>query len=98
MCLQEEVRTGDAQGGYSRSWKTIAEVWAQIDAADGREKLFASRLESAVTHRVVIRFREGVSAGQRLEYEGKIFNIRHVSGTGLDRELIEMLVEEGVAS
>lgn len=97
MSLQEEIRTADGAGGFVRSWKTLTEIWAEIRTLSGRESFFADKLESAVSHKILVRYREGVAAGQRLVHESRVFNIRYVANLHSDNEVLELLVEEGVA-
>lgn len=98
MSLQDEIKTPDGAGGFTRSWKTVADIWAEITPLSGRETFFASRLQSAVSHKIAIRYRKGISAGQRLVYDNRLFNIRSISNEQANNEVIELLVEEGVGS
>jgi SPP1 family predicted phage head-tail adaptor len=93
LTLQSEIRTQDTAGGYTRSWQDVADLWAEITSLGGREKLMAMQLESAVTHRIVVRAGTFIDASQRLSGDGRIFYIRSVTpienGAGL-----ELMAEE----
>lgn len=97
MTIQQEERQQDGAGGYTRTWKDLADVWAQMERISGREAMVARKLQSTVTHRVLLRFRDGVNAAQRLAYDEKYYNIRYVACVAGNREMLELLVEEGVA-
>lgn len=97
LTLQKEVHAADGAGGYIRSWQDVADLWAEIIPLRGKEGFFAARLQSTVTHRILIRYRQGVDAGQRLVFESRAFHIRHVADAGSGGDVLELLVEEGAA-
>lgn len=97
LTLQKEIQTADGAGGYTRSWQDVADLWAEIIPLRGKEEFFAARLQSEVTHRILIRYRHGIDAGQRLTFESRAFHIRHIADAGTGSDILELLVEEGVA-
>jgi SPP1 family predicted phage head-tail adaptor len=98
LTLQDEVRAEDGAGGYTRSWQSIADLWAEIVPISGRERLFADQLQSEVTHKILLRYRGGVVAGQRLIFENRAFNILSVFNTDEENDTLEILALEGVAT
>lgn len=107
LTLQQEVQTADGAGGYTRSWSDVADVWAEILSASGgaasgirggKEILFAGQLQSQVTHKILLRARDGVTAGMRLLFENRAFNIVYIADTGENRDTLELLVIEGAAA
>lgn len=94
MLLQEEVRAADGAGGFTRSWKDVAEIWAEIAPASGKEKIFSMQMHSTLMHRVTMRYREDVRASQRLVFDNRAFYIRYVVSLGYGNELLELFVEE----
>jgi SPP1 family predicted phage head-tail adaptor len=97
LTLQQEAQAPDTAGGYTRSWQNVADLWAEITPVTGREKLFADQMQSQISHKIALRYRAGVSAGQRLVFETRAFNIRYVFNVGENNEMLELLAEEGVA-
>jgi SPP1 family predicted phage head-tail adaptor len=102
VTLQEEVQTSDGAGGYTRSWQNVADLWAEITTINiksyGQEKFFAGKMQAKITHKITIRYRAGVTAAMRLVFGSNIFNIRSVFNRDENNEILELLVEEGVAS
>ena len=98
VTLQKEVRTADGGGGYALSWQDVVKVRAQVKPLSGRERLAAMKLEASVTHKVVIRYRDGVTAAMRLLFRGRPLNIRSVINVDEFDTWLELLVEEGVAT
>lgn len=97
LTLQQEIQLTDGAGGYTRSWKEIADLWAEVIPLSGREKLVAGKLESKLSHKIVTRYRSDVSPAHRLVFENRAFNIRYVLDVTEDKTLLELLVEEGGA-
>ncbi len=98
LTLQQEMRTSDEAGGYTRSWIDIADLWAEIIPMRGSEKVFGNQVQAAVTHKIKLRYREDVKPEMRLQYDNRVFNIRHVINISEMNEVLEVLAEEGVAA
>lgn len=102
VSLQGVTRTDDGGGGYTEAWGDLATVWAAVEPLQGSEQIRAMQTEAAATHRVRMRYRAGVHAGQRVIHEGRGFEIvappvdpdeRHVELVLLARE-VELPPEE----
>jgi len=72
--VQSPVSTVDANGQPTVGWTTTATVWADIRYQTGLEAIKAGADVSV--SRVSIRLRyASFNAGQRVLYEGKVFNV-----------------------
>lgn len=98
LTLQEEVMTPDGAGGYARTWENVADIWSEIAPISGKERFFAGHIQAQCTHRITLRYRDDITAKHRLVFEERLFNIRSVMNRHEDNELLELLVEEGVAT
>lgn len=102
LVLQQRSPQADGGGGEAGDpWAapiTLATVWGRIEPLRGDERVRALRLEARVTHRIVIRFRSGVTSDMRLVFGARHFNIRAVLDPGERRRALELLCEEGVAT
>lgn len=76
--IESLARTADGQGGFTSSWNTFAEVWASIKPASANERYFAQRVESNISHKIGIRWLDGVISEMRIIFEGRIFQIKGV--------------------
>lgn len=93
-----EVIQDPVTGETSQSWQEVATVWAAIEPLSAREFIAASATQSAITARIVIRYRDGLNASMRLIHKDKIYNpagflADKVSGL----EYITIPVTEGVS-
>jgi len=107
LTLQQEVQTPDGAGGYARSWQDVADLWGEIipltgsgssAKGSGKETLFAGQLQAQISHRILLRYRPGITAAMRLVYGDRTFNIRMVADTQEKKDTLELLVQEGVAA
>ena len=95
--LQRRVQTDDGYGGGMTSWVTFASVFAWIKPLTGGEKWAAMKVESFVTHKIIIRYRTDFSAIDRILHDGRAFNVRAAMDIDEKRRFIEIPAEEGVA-
>lgn len=99
ITIEQPTESADGAGGTTRSWSTLATVWAElVPLRSGRgESLVNRQLTAEVTHRITIRYRADVTTAMRVSYGGRVFNIRKVTNVGEAKVTLEMLAEEGVA-
>lgn len=72
------------------------EVWGAVDGLTGREVVQAAQVQPTATHKVVIRYREGITTRNWWRWESRrldILHIRDVEGAGVK---LEMLCQEHV--
>ena len=108
LTLQQEVQTPDGAGGSVRSWQNVADLWAEIipiggsssklNLSAGKEVMVGGQVQAEVSHRILLRYRDGVLPSMRLVFESRIFNIRSVANIEERREKLELLVQEGVGN
>lgn len=65
VTIQEPNDTRDALGGLVAGWSDVATVWAKVEPVSGREIVEADAVEARITHRVVIRWRDGLRTDMR---------------------------------
>ncbi len=94
LLLEAAVTTPDGLGGTTQVYETVAAVWAQLEWIAGGERWRRGRLEQVATHRVTLRWRAGVDAGQRLRDGDRLFDIRAVADPDGGRRRLVCLVQE----
>lgn len=89
-------------GEIPREWQRVAEVWCEIAPISGREFIMSQAIQSQVTARLTIRYRDGIDASMRAVHvrrgrPDKIYSIRAVlpdQESGL--EYLTLMTSEGV--
>ncbi|GHB30484.1 phage head closure protein [Salinicola rhizosphaerae] len=96
--LESKQLTQNPQtGAMVESWQPVATVWASIEPLSAREFIAAGAEQSSVTTRIVIRYREGVTAQMRAVSRGKTYNIEGVlPDPRSGREYLTLPCSEGV--
>ena len=93
--IEEPARGTDEGGGRpDMGWALVAEVWANIRPITGQERIAAMRSEVAVTHRIEIRYRAGLTEKMRVVYGDRVFNVRAVLDVDEARDEMQLLAEE----
>ena len=92
--LEVPRESPDGFGGVVRSFAPGPQLWGALEMISGSERRRADRPEQAVTHRVTLRYRPGITAAMRLTSGPRRFAIRAASDPdGAKRDLV-CLVEE----
>lgn len=72
----------------SDDWTTFARVWAAVIPLSGRELWNAQQVQGDVTHRVEIRYLQGINPKMRVKFGERFLNIASVMN--LDERNVEM--------
>tara|TARA_R110002126_G_scaffold48761_12_gene135440 strand:- start:1484 stop:1819 length:336 start_codon:yes stop_codon:yes gene_type:complete len=92
--LQSRNDVSDGQGGVERSWHTVTDLFAYVEPTNGTARSRGSRDENLITHRVTIRYRDGVEADQRFVRNERNFDIRSVHDVDETKRYLLCLCEE----
>ena len=93
--IEDAANTNDGMGGVTQVWSDLhTGLRAAIWPLSGSERLESDKLELAVTHRIRVRYREGIKADMRVSFDGRYFNIKSVIVPDERRVMVEMLCEE----
>jgi len=92
--LELPLEQPDGFGGVIRTYAPGPQLWGAIEMLSGTERVRADRPEQSLTHRITLRYREGVTGAMRLTSGLRRFAIRAASDPdGSKRDLV-CLVEE----
>lgn len=98
VAIQEFADVDDGYGGKTRSWSTVATVWARVQPLVGNERVYGMQLQDEATHKITMRYRT-INAKNRILHKGTYYNI---VGVPLDEESrerrITIMVKQGVAT
>lgn len=85
LVLEQPLEAADGAGGVTRSYATVATLWAALTPMSDRDAVEAQALGAEVTHRVVMRMRADITTRHRLRLGARIFRIvalRDQDGSG----------------
>jgi len=93
--VQTPTESTNSIGEPELAWSTFATRWIAILPLSGNETINAMANEGAVTHRVRMRYTNGLKPKMRLTADGRTFEIMSAVERGR-REEHELLVSEVV--
>lgn len=94
LVLEAPVPAPDGLGGATREFQTVGASWARVEWLAGSERWRLGRPEQVATHRITMRWRAGIDAGQRLRDGDRIYEIKAVADPQDGRRRLVCLVEE----
>lgn len=75
VTVQRATETRNALGETVQSWETFAERWASVNGLSSREVLLQGQQQTEVSHRVRMRYVEGMTGTMRLLWRGRVLEI-----------------------
>src|SRR5882672_3021732 len=89
--LLARTLTPDGGGGFSESWDAFAAVWIALAPLAATDGVGAAHLESRVRHRIVLRRRSDLAAGQRVAIGPRLFRVHAVLDEGARASAVTLL-------
>lgn len=99
VTIQQPVQTQTESGDSQTTWRTFAEVYAEITPLQGtqyvKDVYHAQSAQPQITHQVKTRYAAGVTSAMRLLHRGRVLEIYGPPGNTdeRDEELIFNCVE-----
>ena len=95
ITIEREQSASDGAGGSTITWDAVASPRAFIKPMSGGERLQAMRLEATVTHRIFIRYRSDLLTSDRVNYKGRLMQIRALINLEERNRWLEIYADEG---
>lgn len=96
LALEAPVEADDGAGGVTRSYATVATLWAAVEPIGARGDLVAADAAGAtVTHRIFIRYSPDITIRHRFRDGACVYRIVTLRET-VRRRFIEIRVEQRI--
>lgn len=95
VTIEQLTQARNAVGELTETWETFATGWADIKPTSAAEQIRGGQLGQDITHKVVMRYVEGVSADMRLVHAGRTLAIRSVINRGERGAEMQLVCVEG---
>lgn len=92
--LEAPVATPDGQGGADIAWHPVAALWALVEPVSQAFSEIAGAEAATISHRIWLRFRADLAAGQRLRKGARTFSIRTARDPDESRRYLVCYCEE----
>lgn len=89
ITIERNAGTADAAGHAATTWVQQASRWASVEPLQGRELWQAREVHPEVTHRVTLRWLDGITRAMRIKHETRVFGIEAILNT--DERDVEMV-------
>jgi SPP1 family predicted phage head-tail adaptor len=76
--IQRNTTTKDAKGQPINGWTTIAERWAAVLPASGQFFVASEQIRNSTSHKIVMRYFDGLTPKDRIKLGSRIFNVLSV--------------------
>jgi SPP1 family predicted phage head-tail adaptor len=76
--IQLQLTEQDVYGERTGEWIEWKKVWAQVSPISGRERLQVQQTTNTVSHRITLRFVDGLTPRHRIVFRARVFNIHAV--------------------
>ena len=78
IVVETPTETADTMGGITTTWATFKTIRAAVMPLRGREYLEARQTQTAVSHRIRIRYLEDLTTKMRIKWGTRYFDIESV--------------------
>jgi SPP1 family predicted phage head-tail adaptor len=92
--LEAPVDADDGAGGFSRSYRTVNYIWAQVSAISSNQQFNEQRFEQTNNYQIAVRWRADVVAGMRFVFRDRLFLIQASSDPDGRRRFLTCACEE----
>jgi SPP1 family predicted phage head-tail adaptor len=96
--IQRQTYVSDNAGGGTNTWTDYTTQRAYIKPLSGNERLYSMRLEANTTHRIFIRYRADLSTSDRINFNGRLMQIRALINLEEANRFLEIYADEGVVT
>jgi len=97
VTIKSKGLTADGIGGGAVTWSTVATCRANVSPISAGEAYRFGQLNATVTHKVLIRYRTGITAAMSVVFGSRYFQIRGIKNIEESSRWLELACEEGVA-
>jgi len=75
VTVQQATERRNSLGETTLEWATYATRWASVQGVSSREALELGQVDVSVTHRVRMRYVDGMTQNMRLLWRGRVLEI-----------------------
>jgi len=92
--IQHYQESQNDLGESLKSWTLFKKAWAEIKPISGKEFFQASKENNEVSHRVIIRFIDGILPSMRVKFKDRFFDIESSRDYFERNKYLELMCKE----
>ena len=86
----------DEFGQPNKTWEEVDTVWGSVEPLNGREFWAQQQVQSEITGKIRIRYRDDINPGMKAVYNSKTYMILNVIDPLETHKELNLMVSEGV--
>ena len=86
----------DELGTPNTTWEELDTVWAVIEPISGREFWAQQQIQSEITTKIKIRYRNDITVGMIAQYSSKTYSIKYIIDYQESHKELLLMCSEGV--
>jgi len=94
VSIQHQAKSRNEYGEVVQSWSEFVRAWAEIKPIKSNEYFASFKERVEVTHRVVMRYIDGIKPSMRIETKGRTFEIVGIRNFFERDECLEIMAKE----
>ena len=98
LVFQRRQTQSDGMGGQDLDWVDLFSAKGDVRPLSGREALTGMQREASVSHRIFIRYRDGLLPSDRIVMRGNPMQIIAIINVEMRNRWLELQCLEGVAT
>lgn len=98
LVFQRRQTQSDGMGGQDLDWVDLFSTKGDVRPLSGREALTGMQREASVSHRIFIRYRDGLLPSDRIVMRGNHMQIIAIINVEMRNRWLELQCLEGVAT
>jgi SPP1 family predicted phage head-tail adaptor len=75
ITIEQSTEKRNSFGETTQSWATFATRWASVQGISSREFLLSGQQQTEITHRIRLRYVEGLTHQMRIVWRGRVLEI-----------------------
>jgi len=95
IVFEQKNQVSDGGGGYDYTTEQVATVRAYIKPVSTNERIFAAQVQSDISHKIYIRYRTDLNAAMRINYNGRLFQVKGLMNIEEQNKWLEIIAIEG---
>jgi SPP1 family predicted phage head-tail adaptor len=73
--IEQASESRNAIGEVVQTWSTFGERWASVEGLSSREALLSGQQQTEISHRVRMRYVDGMTSRMRFVWRGRVLEI-----------------------
>lgn len=94
LVIQAPTTAMDQYGEAIKTWNTVAVVWGSVEPLRMQEYFEAQQAQAKATHRIAVRYLQGMSSAYRVVLDARVFEVTAVLNPQERNEQLQLLAVE----